>query len=82
MPAPSPPIRVNRAPVLTLWATVVADRLGYPPEKALTRGRFIAGSSARRRHAGGRAISVCHGADPTRLFPEHACGASRNSDVS
>jgi len=32
---PAPPIRVNRAPVLTLWATVVAERLGYPPETAL-----------------------------------------------
>jgi hypothetical protein len=29
-----PPIRVNRAPVLTLWATVVAERLGQPPETA------------------------------------------------
>jgi hypothetical protein len=26
---PAPPIRVNRAPVLTLWATVVAERIGY-----------------------------------------------------
>jgi hypothetical protein len=25
------PIRVNRAPVLTLWASIVAERLGYPP---------------------------------------------------
>jgi hypothetical protein len=56
--APTPPlIRVNRAPVLTLWATVVAKRLGYPPETALTLGRFVAGSSARWRYAGGRAIS-------------------------
>jgi hypothetical protein len=43
------PIRVNRAPVLTLWATVVAERLGYPPETALTLGRFLAGSSARAK---------------------------------
>lgn len=35
----SPPIRVNRAPVLTLWATVVAERLGYPPDTTLTFGR-------------------------------------------
>jgi hypothetical protein len=28
------PIRVNRAPVLTLWAAVVAERLGHPPETA------------------------------------------------
>jgi hypothetical protein len=26
----TPPIRVNRAPILTLWATVVAGRLGEP----------------------------------------------------
>jgi hypothetical protein len=46
---PAPPIRVNRAPVLTLWATVVAERLGYPPDIALTLGRFVAGSSARAK---------------------------------
>ena len=54
MPAALSPIRVNRAPVLTLWAVVVAERLGYPPETALTLGRFVAGSSARAkaRHLG------------------------------
>jgi len=46
---PTPPIHVNRAPVLTLWATLVAERLGYPPETALTLGRFVAGSSARAK---------------------------------
>jgi hypothetical protein len=25
-------ITVNRAPVLTLWAAVVAERLGHPPD--------------------------------------------------
>ncbi len=35
--------------MLTLWATVVAERLGYPPEAALTLGRFVAGSSARAK---------------------------------
>ena len=49
MTSAPPPIRVNRAPVLTLWATVVAERLGYPPETALTLGRFVAGSSARAK---------------------------------
>jgi hypothetical protein len=43
----APPIRVDRATVLTLWATVVAERLGHPPESALTLGRFVAGSGAR-----------------------------------
>jgi hypothetical protein len=42
-------IRVNRAPVLTLWASVVAERLGYPTDTALTLGRFVAGSSARAK---------------------------------
>jgi len=49
MSAAPPPIRINRAPVLTLWATVVAERLGYSPETALTLGRFVAGSSARTK---------------------------------
>jgi hypothetical protein len=42
----SSPINVNRAPVLTLWATVVAERLGHPRQTARTLGRFVAGSSA------------------------------------
>jgi hypothetical protein len=40
------PVRVNRAPALTLLATVVAERLGHPPKAPLTLGRFVAGSSA------------------------------------
>jgi hypothetical protein len=43
------PIRVNRAPVLTLWAAIVAERLGYTPDTALTLSRFVAGSSARAK---------------------------------
>jgi hypothetical protein len=41
MPPPSdaPPLRVNRAPVLTLWAAVVAERLGHPADAALTLAR-------------------------------------------
>ncbi len=49
MPDAPPPIRVNRAPVLTLWATVVAERLGHSPDTALTLGRAVAGSSARAK---------------------------------
>jgi hypothetical protein len=44
---PTPPIQVNRAPVLALWATVVAEALGYSPETALTLGRYVTSSSAR-----------------------------------
>lgn len=40
-------IRVNRAPVLTLWVAIVAERLGHDPDLAITLGRAVAGSSAR-----------------------------------
>lgn len=40
-------IRVNRAPVLTLWAAIVAERLGHDADAAITLGRAVAGSSAR-----------------------------------
>lgn len=39
-------IKVNRAPVLTLWAAVVAERLGFDREEALTLGRAVAGLNA------------------------------------
>jgi uncharacterized protein (DUF2252 family) len=41
-----PPIRINRAPVLTLWASIVAERLGFDRDLALTLGQAIAGMSA------------------------------------
>ncbi len=40
-------IKVNRAPVLTLWAAIVAERLGHDPDAAITLGRAVASSSAR-----------------------------------
>ena len=40
-------IRVNRAPVLTLWAAIVAAHLGHDADAAITLGRAVAGSSAR-----------------------------------
>jgi hypothetical protein len=43
------PIRVNRAPVLTLWAAVVAGRLGHPPETALSLASHVAGTAARAK---------------------------------
>jgi hypothetical protein len=39
-------IQVNRAPVLTLWASVVAERLGFDRDEALTLGRAVAGLNA------------------------------------
>ncbi len=37
---------VNRAPVLTLWAAVVAEVLGFEHDETLTLGRAIAGLNA------------------------------------
>jgi hypothetical protein len=39
-------VTINRAPVLTLWAVVVAERLGYEPDEALTLGQAVAGMNA------------------------------------
>jgi hypothetical protein len=39
-------LSINRAPVLTLWAAVVAERLGFDRDEALTLGRAVAGLNA------------------------------------
>jgi hypothetical protein len=39
-------VMVNRAPVLTLWAAVVAEVLGFEHDEALTLGRAVAGLNA------------------------------------
>jgi hypothetical protein len=48
-------IKINRAPVLTLWATVVAERLGYDRETALTLGKAVAGLNAQSK---GRKLGI------------------------
>lgn len=42
-------VEINRAPVLTLWATVVAQRLGFDRDEALTIGKAVAGQTAHRK---------------------------------
>ena len=37
---------VNRAPMLTVWAAVVAEVLGFEHDEALTLGRAVAGLNA------------------------------------
>jgi hypothetical protein len=48
-------ITVNRAPVLTLWAAVVAERLGHDTDAALTLGKALSGLMAQTK---GRMIGV------------------------
>ena len=38
--------RINRAPVLTLWAAVVAERLGFDADEALSLAKALAGLNA------------------------------------
>jgi hypothetical protein len=42
-------IKINRAPVLTLWAAIVAQRLGYKHDEALTLGKAVAGLNAQSK---------------------------------
>ena len=42
-------IRVNRAPVMTLWAAVVAEHLGFDEDEALTLGKAVAGLNAQAK---------------------------------
>src|SRR5580692_11223657 len=42
-------ILINRAPVLTLWATTVAERLGFDKDEALSLGKAVAGLNAQSK---------------------------------
>ena len=53
-------LKINRAPVLTLWAAVVAERLGYKQAEALTIARALTGLTAQSH---GRALGIFHPAE-------------------
>src|ERR1035437_6560074 len=42
-------ILINRAPVLTLWASLVAERLGFKHDEALSLGKVLAGLNAQSK---------------------------------
>jgi hypothetical protein len=42
-------ISINRAPVLTLWAAVVAQRLGFEADEALSLAKALAGLNAQAK---------------------------------
>ena len=48
-------ISINRAPVLALWAAVVAQRLGFDKDEALTLGKALAGLNAQAK---GRRLGI------------------------
>lgn len=67
-------IRVNRAPVLTLWAAVVAERLGYDRGEALSLGKALAGLNAQSK---GRRLGIFKPAEK----PEAAREASPGEEL-
>ena len=48
-------ILINRAPVLTLWAAIVAERLGFDRKEALSLGKAVAGLTAQSK---GRRLGI------------------------
>ena len=56
-------IAINRAPVLTLWAAIVAERLGHDRDAALTLGRSVAGVNAQSK---GRTLGIFEKPDPAQ----------------
>lgn len=64
-------ILVNRAPVLTLWGAVVAERLGFAWEEALTFGKALAGKQAQAK---GRMLGIYHVKPGSEAAPKHGLG--------
>jgi hypothetical protein len=48
-------IQINRAPVLALWATTVAERFGFDKEEALSLGKAVTGLTAQSK---GRRLGI------------------------
>jgi hypothetical protein len=48
-------IVINRAPVLTLWAATVAERMGFARDEALSLGKAVAGLTAQAK---GRRLGI------------------------
>jgi hypothetical protein len=62
-------ITINRAPVLTLWAAMVAERLGYDRDEAVTLGRALAGLNAASK---ARSLGITRSGEPIAAGAEAA----------
>lgn len=76
----TPVLLVNRAPVLTLWAAIVAERLGHSHATALTLGKAVAGLNAQTK---GRRLGIYEAKPPkaTGTKPRKAAPAAAHSVV-
>jgi hypothetical protein len=66
-------ISINRAPVMTLWAAVVAERLGYDREESLTLGRAVAGLNAASK---ARTLGIVKPAEKSKRKREPGAGTA------
>lgn len=66
-------LQINRAPVLTLWATVVAERLGHDRGAALSLGKAVAGLTA---HAKAKILGIHPASEPVEGRKKVTTGAA------
>jgi hypothetical protein len=71
-------ILINRAPVLTLWAAVVAERLGFNHDEALSLGKALAGLNAQSK---GQRLGIFH-PSPKELKKVHERKPSEEFQVA
>ena len=76
---PHKTVKVNRAPVLTLWAAVVAERLGYRHDEALTLGKAVAGLNAQSK---GRRLGIFQEADKDDAQDQRKTGADGDTETT
>jgi len=62
-----PAVMVNRAPVLTLWASIVAQRLGYDQGAALSLAKAVTGLNAQSK---GRRLGIYKPSEPAEGPPK------------
>ena len=77
-------IIVNRTPVLTLWAAVVAERLGYDPDTALTLGKAVSGMYAQFKVHGEAAeeeVPLLGRFVPVMRTPDGLCAVNRGQPI-
>lgn len=75
----SDPIAINRAPVLTLWASVVAERMGFDRDEALTLGRAVAGLNAQTK---GRRLGIFSSSKPGEPPGKHRKKPATTEEVT
>ncbi len=68
-------IKINRAPVLTLWGAIVAERLGFNHDESLSLGKAMAGLNAQSK---GRRLGIYK---PSENEPEEVRKKAREHEA-